>query len=147
MKILFITHHWENNSHHSKYSGYQRLVYFISTHHDVTVLTWGTKNFEYWVNNIKVIVKKTPKRDQFYQRRLLLSWYARRIENNYDIIHALYCELGLLIKNNKKLITTIHVHPGIVRYKKIIPDIWLKIRWILIDKRVIKKAKYNIAVS
>ena len=53
----------------------------------------------------------------------------------------------MLIKNKKKLITTVHVHPGIVRYKKFIPDIWLKIRWILIDKPVIKKAQYNIAVS
>ena len=147
MNILFITHHWENNSHHSNYSGYQRLVYFISKEHEVSVLTWGKKDYEYCINNIKVLVRKTPKKDQFYQRRLLLSWYAHKIENNYDIIHALYCELGLLIKNNKKLITTVHVHPCIVRSKKFIPDLWLKIRWMLIDRRVISKASYNIAVS
>ena len=81
MKILFITHHWENNSHHSNYSGYQRLVYFISSEHKVTVLTWGKRDYEYFIKDIRVLVKKTPKRDHLYQRRILLSWYAHRIRD------------------------------------------------------------------
>ena len=147
MKILFITHHWENNTYHSKYSGYQRLVYSFLEQHEITVLTWGEKNYEYSNSGINVIVRKTPKRDVLYQRRLVLSWYAHKIEKNYDIIHALYCELGFFIKNNKRLITTVHVHPHVTKYKKLIPDLWLMLRWNLIDKRIIKKAKFNIAVS
>ena len=147
MDILFITHHWDNNSHHSKYSGYQRLVNFVSAENNVSVLTWGRENTEYNLNNIKVLIRKTPKRDIFYQKRLALSWYARKMENEYDIIHSLYCELGIFIKDKEKLITSVHVHPQIVHYKKFIADIWLKVRWYLIDKRVIKKAKANIAVS
>ena len=147
MKILFITYHWNTNSHHSNYSGYQRLIYYISKLHNVTVLSWGSKNIVYLQGNIKVIIKRTTKSDYFYQKRLLLSWHAHKIEDNYDIIHALHCELGLFIKNKKRLITTVHVHPSIVKYDKLIANIWIKLRYMIIDKQAIKKSKYNIVVS
>ncbi|MFQ5884496.1 MAG: hypothetical protein ACE5IO_05285, partial [Thermoplasmata archaeon] len=41
MKVLMVTHHWPPRTHHSTFSGYERIAHYMKELCDVSVLTWG----------------------------------------------------------------------------------------------------------
>lgn len=96
MKILLITHHWSNTTHHSTRSGYERLAYYLALNNEVSVLTGGTENIEVKLNkNLTLITRKVPNTNFLFERRLVLSYYSLILPGNFDIVHALYSDVGL----------------------------------------------------
>ena len=141
IKILFVTHHWKNNSHHSQFGGYHRMVDFISSKKiESTILTWGEKDEEYFDRNTKIIVKKIPRFMRFWFKRSILLKEASRISLDYDLVHALFDDVAPL-DIDKPLISTIHT------IKELDKDsLFLKLRWIY-QKKVINKSKKIIVLS
>lgn len=147
MRILFVTHHWYNNSHHSKYSGFQRIVYFASQKNDVTVVTWGKKSEKYVEeeNGVNVIIVK-PFVNNPIINRIIISLQARKIQDSFDVVHALYSDCTYFLKKNTYVVT-FHVLPSIVKHKSIKSFIFLYIKYLLIQKRSLKFANKIVCVS
>lgn len=146
MNILFITHHWYNNSHHSKYSGFQRLVNFTAKKHNVTVVTWGEKNENFIdENGINVIIIKPFIKNSFIIR-FIISLHARKIQESYDVVHALYSDCTYFLKKNS-FIVTIHILPSIAKHKNIKSLVFLYLKYFLFQKRCFKYAKKVVCVS
>jgi len=147
MKILYLTHHWGNNSHHSEYSGFQRLAVFAAKNHEVTVVTWGHIETEYIdKNGIKVIEIKARDRDYLFLKRFKISLRGQRISNNYQVIHALYSDCTFFLQKDQ-FILTLHVLPGVVKYSNLYQKLFIQLKYILIQKRALKRAKAITCVS
>jgi glycosyltransferase involved in cell wall biosynthesis len=141
IKILYVTHHWKNNSHHSKFGGYQRLVdYLPKKIIEPTVLTWGNENKIMYNENIRVIIKKIPKHFKFLFKRLFLIYHSSKISKNYDLVHALYDDVAPY-KSSKPLITTFHTTKELDK-----DSFWLKLRFIY-QYHTIKKSSAVIVLS
>lgn len=123
IKVLFVTHHWKENSHHSNFGGYERLVEFMPKNKvEATVITWGSKNKIEYKKEIKIITLKIPNFAKGLFKRVILSKYASKISSNFDIIHALYDDVSPF--NSKcPIVLTVHTI-------KELDDrsIWLKIK-------------------
>lgn len=146
-KILFLTHHWKQNSHHSQYSGYQALVCYASKIYDCSVVTWGDENKISNEHDINVhYVKPFFKRDFFFSKRLAISKYAKKIENQFDIVHALYSDCGFY-QSHPNFYSTFHVSPFVVKKVKLIYLLFLLFKFFLIEKRVIRNSKKVFVVS
>ncbi len=146
-KILFLTHHWKENSHHSKYSGYQALVYFAQDTYDCTVVTWGRENKVSCENGVNVhYVKPLMRRDFLFSKRLAISLYAKKIENQFQIVHALYSDCGFF-QSHPNFYSTIHVSPFVVKNVKLIYLVFLYLKYICIEKRVIKHSRKVFVVA
>jgi glycosyltransferase involved in cell wall biosynthesis len=140
MKVLLLTHHWPPYTHHSIYSGYERLAYYLNELCDVTVLTWKCGKLNY-IDTLNVKRVNTSRTDFFLERRLLLSAAAFRYCKQYDIVHALYPEPGLFPSFKHNTIASVHL---ISDLKK--KDIWWKYD-TLIQREVYKRAQASITVS
>lgn len=140
MKILLVTHHWHTNSHHSKSTGYERLACYLSNFYQVDVLTWGKRNEVKKENNFSVFFRKAPSTNFLLEKRLALSFQSAKIAKNYDLIHCLYSDPGLILTFKFPVIVTEHDLP------EINPSFWMKYKSI-IQKPTLKKAKLVIAVS
>ncbi|PIN89774.1 hypothetical protein COU57_05305 [Candidatus Pacearchaeota archaeon CG10_big_fil_rev_8_21_14_0_10_32_14] len=141
LNVLFVTHHWKENSHHSIYSGYQRIVdFFPKDKIDATVLTWGDENKVYEKDGIKVIIKKVPKFARFYFKRNILSNEASKLSGNYDLVHALYDDVAP-VKSKVKLISTFHTFKNLDKDSK-----YLKFRFFR-QKKVLNKSDKIIVLS
>jgi glycosyltransferase involved in cell wall biosynthesis len=147
MKILFLTHHWHNNSHHAKHSGYQQIVNEASKYHECSVVTWGHKNEVYYENGVSVYcVKPFIKRDIFFSKRLAISKFAFSIEYKFDVVHALYTDCAYYQKH-KNLISTLHVSPYLEVNKKSLSTAFLFLKHNLIEKHVFKNSRKLIIVA
>jgi glycosyltransferase involved in cell wall biosynthesis len=146
-KILFLTHHWKDNTHHSKYSGYQALVNYALDAYDCTVVTWGRENKVSNENGINVhYVRPLLRRDFFFSKRLAISLYAKKIENRFDVVHALYSDCGFY-QSHPNFYSTIHVSPFVVKNVKWVYLLFLFLKYIIIERRVIKNSKNVFVVS
>lgn len=125
LKVLFVTHHWKNNSHHSKSGGYQRLVDFMPTDKiEPTVLTWGDRDKIYYQpNGIKVIIKKVPTFLRFIKKRKILANYSATLSKDFDIVHAIYDDVAPL-KTKTPLISNFHTIKDLDK-----ASWWLKFRF------------------
>jgi len=139
-KLLLVSHHWPVNSHHSKSSSYQRLAVYLTDKYQVEVLTAGQKTTVIKENNLTVFYLKTPKTNFMFEKRLSLAWQAKKMVDDYDIIHCLYSDVGYFFKKQDKVIMTEHDLP------EINPSLWMKYKTI-IQKPSLKKAGLIIAVS
>lgn len=139
MKVALLTHHWAPYTHHSKFSGYERIAYYIKEYCDIDILTWKFAGVNY-SDSLNVHRVFTPPSDIFLERRLLISLNALIRGKNYDIIHSLYPIPGLFPSFKYPLIVTIHTIYDINK------NLWL---WYYskLQEVVIKKAKYVITVS
>lgn len=140
MKILLVTHHWHTHSHHSKSSGYERLTYYLAKLHQVDVLTWGKRNSFKKQDDLLIIFRKTPPTNFLFEKRLILSFQAFKIAKNYDLVHCLYSDPGMIL--NLKFPTVITEH----NLPEIDPTLWTKYKSI-IQRPTLKRAKLIIAVS
>lgn len=148
MRVLFVTHHWTTNSHHSKHSGYQRLVPFAATNNDVTVLTWGDEDRTERPSelaNFTTVTRCTPKGS--IRKRVELSRVAAKMAGDFDVVHTLYSDCGYHLAKGVKFVTTLHVHPAIVRYTTLRKNLFLKIKHLLVVRRVLRSAARVFCVS
>ena len=146
-KILFLTHHWKNNSHHSTYSGYQALVEYAKDNYDCSVVTWGHDNKVSSENGVTVhYVKPLFRRDFFFSKRLAISHYAKKIQNQYHIVHALYTDCGFF-QLHPNFYSTLHVTPYVAQKVNITYLLFLFLKNIFIEKRVIRNSKKVFVVS
>lgn len=149
MKILLITHHWNTNTHHSIYSGYQRLAYYLAKDNHVELITIGKKAETKKESNILVHYVRAPRKDVFFLKRLVFSYRAKQKSKKieFDIIHILYTDCGFFFMNNDIFINTLHLAPGIKKTNSLFEKIYLKSRFLFIDSHVIKKSRMTITVS
>lgn len=141
MKILLISHYWHNNSHHSLSSGYERLAFYLAKDHQVSILTGGKNNCEINLKkNFKLITKKIPNTNFFFEKRLALSFEALKISKDYDIIHALYSDVGLFPAFKFPTIITEHT------LKELENTWWMKYKSIL-QKITYSRVKLIVTVS
>ena len=99
MNALLVTHHWPPFTHHSPSGGYQRLAYYMAQLCDVDVLMWHKRNVampDDGDSPFPVHRVITPSSDMFLERRLMLSWHARRMAPSFNLVHALYSVSALL---------------------------------------------------
>lgn len=141
MKILFITHYWHDNSHHSTSSGYERLAHYISSRHEVDILTPGKKDATMRLpNGASLITRRVPNTNFFFEKRLFLSFHSLRLKKSYDIVHALYSDVGLFPPLKYPTIITEHT------LKELENTWWLKYKFLL-QKLVYLRVKLVITVS
>lgn len=145
--ILFLTHHWGGNSHHSKFSGYQALINYASNSYKCSVVTWGGENLIINENGIDVhYVKPYFKKDYLFSKRLAISKYAKKIEKQFDIVHALYSDCGFY-QSHPNFYSTFHVSPFVVNNISYIYRLFIALKYLIIEKRVIKNSNKIIIVS
>jgi len=146
MKILFLSHHWTTNSHHSRHSGFQRIVAFAAKHHDVTVVTWGLQDQEFGEGSVRVITVKGPRRDFFFLRRIAISKKGSQISGQFDAVHALYSDCTFSLAPGSYTVT-FHVLPSVVKYRSIRQRAFLFLKYLVLQKRALRRAKHIGVVS
>ena len=147
LRILYLTHHWKSNSHHAKHSGFQRLANFLAVEHTVAVVTGGNQDSDYVdEHGIRIIEVKTSKRDFLFLNRLKISKAGRDVAHQFDIIHALYSDCTFFLPENK-FIVTFHVLPGVTAYKNYFDRTFIILKYLLIQKKAMRNARYITCVS
>jgi glycosyltransferase involved in cell wall biosynthesis len=146
MKLLFLSHHWSNNSHHSLHSGFQRLVHFAAADHDVTVVTWSDREQDYMDGPIRVITVKSGRRDFLFSRRIAISRKGASLAPAFDAIHALYEDCTFALPQNR-FTTTFHVLPGVVHYHEPRHRLFLFLKYHILQRRALRHAASIACVS
>jgi glycosyltransferase involved in cell wall biosynthesis len=146
MKILFLSHHWTNNSHHSLHSGFQRLVRFAAENNEVTLVTWAPQALEYMDGPVRVITVKTGRRDFLFRKRIAISRKGATLANGFDAIHSLYEDCSFSLPRNLFTVT-FHVLPDVVHYTKAKQRIFLFLKYQVIQRRALRRAGTIACVS
>jgi glycosyltransferase involved in cell wall biosynthesis len=147
LKILFLTHHWNENTHHARNSGYQQIVINASKEYECTVVTCGIRDEARMENNIMVhYVKPIISRDYFFTRRLAISKFAHKIEGDFDVVHALYSDCGFY-QTHPNLISTFHISPFLSSHISLISSLFLRLKYFIIERRVFNRSKTIILMS
>ncbi|MFQ6060693.1 MAG: glycosyltransferase family 4 protein [Thermoplasmata archaeon] len=135
-----VTHHWPPRTHHSVYSGYERIAHFMRELCEVKVLTWGKRTV---VEGVEVPTSWvwTPSTDIFLERRLMLSISAMLQSKDFDIVHSLYSIPGVFPSLKARTVATVHIVP------EISPDnLWLKYKGLW-QRALFMKCSGVIAIS
>lgn len=146
MKILFLSHHWSNNSHHSKHSGFQRLVNFAAEQHDVTVVTWGDSERDYTEAGIRVVTVKSGRRDFLFRKRIAISRKGATLTPDFDAVHALYEDCTFALPKGRYT-ATFHVLPGVVEYPEWKQRIFIFLKYNILQRRALRNAANIACVS
>ena len=147
MRILFLSHHWVNNSHHSRYSGFQRLVTEAAKSNQVTLVTWGEKDDDSTdPSGIRVITVRGGKRDFFFSKRMAISRKGEQIAKDFDIVHSLYSDCSFHLRDQSYTVT-FHVLPGVTIYHEWKQKIFIWLKYRIIQERAFKRAKAIVCVS
>lgn len=147
MKILFLTHHWSSNTHHSGHSGYQELIKYFVDDHECVIVTSGAKNEVRREGNVTVhYVKPVIKKEIFFSKRFSISRYAAGIEKDFDVVHALYSDCGYF-QTHKNFYSTLHISPFVVNKVGFIAWLFLRLKNLIIEKRVFSKSRKVFLVS
>jgi glycosyltransferase involved in cell wall biosynthesis len=146
MKLLFLTHHWTNNSHHSAHSGFQRLVQFAAETNEVTVVTWAPQPGEYSEGPIRVITVKGGRRDFLFSKRIAISRMGAALASRYDAVHALYEDCSFSLRPNGYIVT-FHVLPGVVRYHQLKQRVFIFLKYNILQRRALRNAASIACVS
>ncbi len=146
MKLLFLSHHWSNNSHHSQHSGFQRLVGFAAEQHDVTLVTWGNSARDYVEGGIRVVTVKSGRRDFLFRKRIAISRKAASLAPAFDAIHALYEDCTFALPKDR-FTATFHVLPGVVEYPEWKQRIFIFLKHNILQRRALRNATNIACVS
>lgn len=146
MKLLFLSHHWSNNSHHSLHSGFQRLVHFAAADNEVTLVTWAPRDQDYMDGPIRVVTVKTGRRDFLFQKRIAISRKGAQLAPAFDAVHALYedCTFALAPKTYT---VTFHVLPGVVRYNQLKQRLFIFLKYRILQRKALRNATNIACVS
>jgi|GEM_PF-1236056 glycosyltransferase involved in cell wall biosynthesis len=143
MNTLLVTHHWPPFTHHSPSGGYQRLAFYMARLCHVDLLMWHKRNTpkpDDRDSPFPVHRVVTPATDMFLERRLMLSWHARKMASSFNLVHALYSVPALFPAGVCPTVATVHVLPEVK------PGLWTKYHGI-IQRVAFKKCNHIIAVS
>ena len=147
MKILYLSHHWTNNSHHSKYSGFQRLVAEAAKSNEVTLVTWGAEDSKYQDElGITVITVKAAGKDFLFKKRLDISKMGSQIAANFDVVHSLYSDCTFHLQPNSYVVT-FHVLPGVVDYTAWRQRVFINLKYWILQKRAMRRSRQIACVS
>jgi glycosyltransferase involved in cell wall biosynthesis len=146
MKLLFLSHHWSNNSHHSLHSGFQRLVHFAAADHEVTLVTWATREQDYMDGRIRVITIKSGRRDFLFSKRIAISRKGASLAPSFDAIHSLYEDCTFALPSNS-FTTTFHVLPRVVHYREPKQRLFLFLKYHILQRRALRNAASIACVS
>jgi glycosyltransferase involved in cell wall biosynthesis len=146
MKLLFLSHHWSNNSHHSLHSGFQRLVQFAATENEVTLVTWATREQDYMDGRIRIITIKSGRRDFLFRKRIAISRKAASIASAFDAVHSLYEDCTFALAPGR-FTTTFHVLPGVVRYPEWKQRVFLFLKYNILQGRALRNSANIACVS
>jgi len=139
MKLLFLSHHWTNNSHHSLHSGFQRLVHFAAVEHEVTVVTWASRELDYSEGPIRVITVRSGRHDFLFKRRIAISRKGAALAPGFDAVHSLYEDCTFALPSNS-FTTTFHVLPVVAHYKEPKHRLFLFLKYHLLQRRALRNA-------
>ena len=146
MKLLFLSHHWTNNSHHSQHSGFQRLVQFAAYQNDVTLITWADRDQDYMDGPIRVITIKAGRRDFLFRKRIAISRKGASLAQDFDAVHSLYEDCSFALPPNG-FTTTFHVLPGVVHYPELKQRIFIFLKYNILQRRALRNAASIACVS
>jgi len=146
MKLLFLSHHWTNNSHHSLHSGFQRLVHYAAAKHEVTLVTWASREQDYREGPIRVITVRSGRRDFLFKRRIAISRKGAALAPAFDVVHSLYEDCTFALPPNS-FTTTFHVLPVVVHYKEPKHRLFLFLKYHLLQRRTLRNAASIVCVS
>jgi glycosyltransferase involved in cell wall biosynthesis len=146
MKILFLSHHWSDNSHHSSHSGMQKIVTYAAMNNDVTLVTWGPEDREYLDENVRVITVRASGKDYLFSKRKAISRMGAAIEKEFDVVHSLYSDCTFHLPP-KRFTMTLHVLPGAVVYKEFKQRLFLFLKYHILQVRAFRRAKHIACVS
>jgi len=146
MKILFLTHHWTNNSHHSLHSGFQRLVQFAAETNEVAVVTWDREEREFAEGRIRVIAVRGGRRDFFFSKRIAISRKGAALAAQYEAVHALYEDCSFALPSGGYTVT-FHVMPGVVRYHRLKQKVFMFLKYRVLQRRALRNAASIACVS
>ncbi len=146
MKLLFLSHHWTNNSHHSLHSGFQRLVHFAAAENEVTVVTWASRELDYREGPIRVITVRSARHDFLFKRRIAISRKGAALAPAFDAVHSLYEDCTFALPSNS-FTTTFHVLPVVAHYKEPKHRLFLFLKYHLLQRRALRNAASIACVS
>lgn len=152
MKLLFLSHHWTNNSHHSQHSGFQRLVRFAAEENEVTLVTWAPEEQDYREGPIRVVTVKSGRRDFLFKKRIAISRKGAALaalaapDAGFDAIHSLYEDCTFALPRNR-FTTTFHVLPGVVHYPEPKQRLFLFLKYNILQRRALRNAASIACVS
>jgi glycosyltransferase involved in cell wall biosynthesis len=146
MKLLFLSHHWTNNSHHSLHSGFQRLVYYAAAENEVTLVTWGSLEQDYREGPIRIITVRSGRRENPFKRRIAISRRGAALAPAFDAVHSLYEDCTFALPPNS-FTTTFHVLPNIVHYKEPKHRLFIFLKYHLLQRRALRNAASIACVS
>jgi len=146
MKLLFLSHHWTNNSHHSLHSGFQRLVYYAAAENEVTLVTWASREQDYREGPIRIITVRSGRRDFLFKRRIAISRKGASLAPAFDTVHALYEDCTFALPPDS-FTTTFHVLPNVVHYRKPKHRLFLFLKYHLLQRRALRNATSIACVS
>lgn len=146
MKLLFLSHHWSNNSHHSLHSGFQRLVRFAAETNDVTLVTWAATEQDYLEGPIRIITVKSRRRDILFQKRMAISRKGAAIAPAFDAVHALYEDCSFHLPAGR-FTTTFHVFPGVVHYPDWKQRLFIFLKYNILQRRALRNSSNIACVS
>src|ERR1700744_1411356 len=146
MKILFLSHHWTHNSHHSVHSGMQKIVSYAALGNDVTLVTWGPQEAEYQEGNVRVITVISSGKDYLFSKRRAISRKGAEIAKKFDAVHSLYSDCTYHLPY-KEFTMTLHVLPGIVKYKEFRQNLFLFLKYHILQRRAFRRARHIPCVS
>ncbi len=146
MKILFLSHHWTHNSHHSVHSGMQKIVVYAALSNDTTLVTWGPQEAEYQEGNVRVITVLSSGKDYLFSKRRAISRKGAEIAPAFDAVHSLYSDCTYHLPYNG-FTMSLHVLPGIVKYKEFRQNLFLFLKYHILQRRAFRRAKHIACVS
>ena len=146
MKILFLSHQWTRNSHHSLYSGFKRFIHFAALEHDATLVTFGPEDAEQREDNVRVITVKGTGKDYFFSKRMAISRKGSEIAGQFDAIHSIVSDCTYHLPEHQ-FTMTLHVLPSVVKYKEFKQNAFLLLKYHVIQKRAFRRAKEIVCVS
>ena len=146
MKILFLSHQWTHNSHLSLYSGFKRIINFAAENNDVTLVTWGPEEKEHMEGKVRVITVKGSGKDYFFLKRMAISRKGSEIAKEFDAIHSTVSDCTYHLPFHG-FTMTLHVLPGVVKYKEFRQNLFLFLKYHIIQKRAFRRAKAIGCVS
>jgi glycosyltransferase involved in cell wall biosynthesis len=146
MKLLFLSHHWTCNSHHSLHSGFQRLVFYAAAEHDVTLVTWAGREQDYREGPIRVITVKSSRRGFLFKRRMAISRKGAALAPAFDAVHCLYEDCAFALSPNS-FTTTFHILPGVVHYREPKHRLFLFLQSHFLQRRALRNATFIACVS
>ncbi len=146
MKILFLSHQWTHNSHHSLHSGFQRLVHFAAADHEVTLVTWADRELDYMDGPIRVITVRSGRRDFLFSRRIAISRKGASLAPSFDAVHSIVSDCTYHLPRNG-FTMTLHLLPDVVKYKEFRHRLFLFLKYHILQRKAFRNAASIACVS